>query len=86
MPLVANKHMDGCGCKQLTILSSPRSTLLPASIASFMSIFNALHAELDAYSGNFCLKLLSTLSASIDRFKSNRQRANLHTCTNNELY
>jgi len=26
MPLVANKHMDGCGCKQLTILSSPRNT------------------------------------------------------------
>jgi hypothetical protein len=24
MPLVANKHVDGCGCKQLTILSSPR--------------------------------------------------------------
>lgn len=28
--------------------------VLPASIASFISIFNALHAELDAYSGNFC--------------------------------
>lgn len=26
IPLVANKHVDGCGCKQLTILSSPRST------------------------------------------------------------
>ena len=62
------------------------NSVIPASIASFMSIFNALHAELDAYSGNFCLKLLSTLSASIGRFKSNRQRANLHTCTNNELY
>lgn len=27
---------------------------IPESIASFISIFNALHAELDAYSGNFC--------------------------------
>lgn len=52
---------------------------IPESIASFISMFNALHAELDAYSGNFCWKFLIILSASTDWCKSKRQRANLHT-------
>lgn len=50
---------------------------IPESRASFISMVNALQAELDAYSGNFCWKSLITSLASVDRCKSNRQRANL---------